>query len=384
MTDAVRLGFVGLGGIARRHAGNAVAAGHDVAGADVAAGPRETFADEFDAPTFDDHAALLEAGVDAVVVTTPNSVHAPPAVAALDRDVPVLVEKPLADDLAAAERIADAARESAAFCAVGFQHRFAPAVELFDVARRDGRLGDVRGVTAEYVRRRGIPSLGSWFTDRERAGGGALVDIGVHALDAALFCLGFPEVLEVSGTTRALFGGREDYADPEGWTRMRGETGSTEFDVEDGATAFVRCAGGRTLVLEAAWAADRPPGSSVRVQGTAAGATFDLLADGGPLVLRDAAAGVGARDHYRDQTLDAAGSIDRRAALIERFCGAVADASGDVTAETDQATRGDANVTATGRDRRGRLATVEEGLTVQRVLDAVYRSAEAGRAVEPR
>jgi predicted dehydrogenase len=318
-----------------------------------------------------------EGTVDAVVVTTPNAVHESPAVAALERDVPVLVEKPLADDLAAAERVAAAARESTAFCAVGFQHRFAPAVELLDDARRDGELGDVRQVTAEYVRRRGIPSLGSWFTDRERAGGGALVDIGVHAVDAALFALSFPEPVEVSGVTRALFGGRDDYADPEGWATMRGETGSTEFDVEDGATALVRCAGDRTLVLEAAWAADRPPGSTVRVQGTRAGATFDLLADGGPLVVRDAAAG--SRDHYRDRTLDAGESIDRRAAMLARFCEAVADwhASGEPTAGAD-------GTGTESPDLTSRLATVEEGLVVQRVLDAIYRSAEAGRAVEVR
>jgi predicted dehydrogenase len=351
-TGALTVGVVGLGGIGRVHAGNAVAAGHDVVGADPSSGARERFAAEFDATTHASHDALVAAGPDAVVVAAPNAAHEAPAVAALDAGVPTLVEKPLAHDLAAAERIAAAARASTAPAAVGFQHRFAPAVELVDAYRREGRFGDVRHVEATYVRRRGVPSLGSWFTDRERAGGGAVVDLGVHALDAALHCMGHPGIVEASAVTRSLFGADPGYADPDGWATMRGETDSREFDVEDSATAFLRCADGRSLVLEAAWALDRPDGSTVRLQGTTAGAAFDLLDEG--VVVRDAART--GRDHYRDQRLETE-AVDRRNALLAAFL----------------------RVAAGGEEPA--LATVEDALAVQRAVDAVYRSAEAGAAV---
>jgi predicted dehydrogenase len=321
-------------------------------GADPASDARGAFAGEFDATTYASHDALVEAEPDAVAVTAPNVAHEAPAVAALEAGLPTLVEKPLAHDLAAAERVAAAARASTAPAAVGFQHRFAPPVELVDAYRREGRFGDVRHVEAEYVRRRGVPSLGSWFTDRERAGGGAVVDLGVHAIDAALYCAGHPAVVEVSAVTRSLYGGDPEYADPEGWATMRGETDSRAFDVEDSATAFLRCADGRSIVLDAAWALDRPDGSLVRLQGTAAGATFDLLEEG--VVVRDAARA--GRDHYRDQRMETE-AIDRRNALLAAFL----------------------RVAAGGEAPP--LATAEDALAVQRVVDAVYRSADLGEAV---
>ncbi|MFB6218372.1 MAG: Gfo/Idh/MocA family protein, partial [Halobacteriaceae archaeon] len=106
---SLSVGVVGLGGRGQTQARAVDATGHAVAaGADVDSGARERFAEAFDAPTYGDHDALLAAGVDAVVVTTPNAYHAPASVAALEAGVPVLCEKPLADSLEAAERIREA------------------------------------------------------------------------------------------------------------------------------------------------------------------------------------------------------------------------------------------------------------------------------------
>jgi predicted dehydrogenase len=348
-TDQVRLGLVGLGSIGHHHAtqlrtlpeGAAL-----VGGMDIAAAARERFRTEFEVPTYADHEELF-AAVDAVIVTTPNRFHEEYAVAALEAGLDVLVEKPLAHDLASAERIAAAAREAEGFCMVGFHNRFGSPAQVLRGRIDDGRFGDVYHVEANYVRRRGVPGRGSWFTDRSVAGGGALVDIGTHAIDFALYVLGYPEVVEVSGTTRDAFGTREDYTAIDQW----GSPGDGTVDVEDSATALIRCADGQTVSLEVAWASNRPPNNAIVVRGTEAGASFDHV--DGDLELYETS-GLGTA-HFTDSTVETPEENGHRAEQ-RRFVEAIR-------------TGGPAPV------------PVEEGIAVQRVIDALYRSSETGRAV---
>ena len=117
---------------------------------------RASFGAEFDAETYESHEALYdEATPNAVAITTPNTFHAPAAVAALERDIAVLVEKPLADTVESAARIKDAADASDAFCMVGFHNRFRNPVEVVKAYQEEGRFGRTRHVEANYVRRRG-------------------------------------------------------------------------------------------------------------------------------------------------------------------------------------------------------------------------------------
>ncbi|MCL7417567.1 MAG: Gfo/Idh/MocA family oxidoreductase, partial [Halalkalicoccus sp.] len=95
----VRVGIVGLGTIGRIHAERIGDLGGELVGADLDPDARKSFADDFDAPTYPDHESLLEAGVDAVIVGVPNSVHETVAVDALKAGVDVLLEKPLAHSL---------------------------------------------------------------------------------------------------------------------------------------------------------------------------------------------------------------------------------------------------------------------------------------------
>jgi len=217
--DSTRVGIVGIGGMGTRHAADLEEAGAEIAGdVNVMADARASFGAEFDAETYESHETLYdEVILNAVAITTPNAFHAPAAVAALERDIAVLVEKPLADTVESAVRIKDAADASDAFYMVGFHNRFCAAAGLFTEFDDRGRFGEIQHVEANYRRRRGIPGLGSWFTTRELSGGGALVDIGVHALDFALYLFEFPKVTDVSGVTRTALGDRDDYADPDGW-----------------------------------------------------------------------------------------------------------------------------------------------------------------------
>lgn len=350
----VRVGVVGLGLMGRVHARNARDLGaRVVGGADVAAGSREEFAAEFGVPTYETHEALLAGeDVDAVVVTTPNRFHEPVAVAALEAGRDVLVEKPLAHTLESAERIAEAAAGAPGFCMLGFHSRFSPAATATRAYADDGRFGRIDHVEATFVRRRGIPSPGSWFTTADLSGGGALIDVGVHVVDLALFVLGFPEPAEVSGVARSNFGGREDYADPDGfadtWSGAEGE-----FDVDDSVSAFLRFSTGQTLSLEVAWATNRPPASELVVRGADAGASFEMEGE----VVELYETGNHGVDHYVTSEIDARGGPEGHVAEMEHFLEAVA-AGGPPT-----------------------MNTVREGLAVQRVIDAIYRSAASGRAV---
>ncbi|MFC7193448.1 Gfo/Idh/MocA family protein [Halosimplex aquaticum] len=351
--DPVRLGVVGLGFMGQTHATNAVDLGHEViAGTDVVADSRDEFARSYDASTYEDAAAMYDSEpLGAVVVSTPNAFHEEAVVGALERGYDVLCEKPLADGLAAAERIAAAAREADGFCAVNFHNRISTAAEVFRGYRDDGRFGDITHVQANYVRSRGIPGVGSWFTNEELSGGGAVVDIGVHAIDFALYLMDFPPVEEVFAVTRTEFGARDDYADPGDWYDA---TEEAVFDVEDSATAMIRCADDRTISLEVAWAANQTETQEFVVRGTDAGARLDL--GGEELSLIES--GRQGTDHVMESELTD-GSLDNTGwtGSDERFLEAV----------------------ASGEPPEGN--TVERALTVQRVMDAIYRSAEAGSCV---
>ena len=345
----LRVGIVGLGNIGHYHADRLVDQGVElVGGVDVDPDARRRFGEKFGVATHEEFGPLYEAA-DAVVVTTPNRFHEEYAVAALDAGLDVLLEKPLANDLESAERIATAAEDAEGFCMVGFNNRFANPVEVIKHYQREGRFGDISHVEANFIRRRGVPGRGSWFTTRDIAGGGALIDIGVHAIDLALYFLDFPEVVEVSGVTRSQFGSRDDYAFIDMWGHDVGPEG---FDVEDSASAYIRTAEGTTVSLEVAWAANRPSNNEFFVRGTEGGVHYDR----GTQDLSFFESGVGGSNHLAETTIETQ-SNDTHRSEQRTFLAAVE--SSDPPEQN----------------------TVAQGLEVQRVIDAIYRSSEEGRAV---
>ncbi len=350
----VGIGIVGLGGMGHLHARSFQELGAPVvAGADLVDAQRRAFADEFGARTYETHEGLVaDDGVDGVVVTTPNRFHEPIAVDALEAGRHVLVEKPLAHSLESAERIAAAAGASEGICMVGFHNRHAASMRLFEEHRRRGRFGELTHVEANYVRRRGVPGPGSWFTDPDLAGGGALLDIGVHALDLALYALEFPEVVEVSGVARSTFGRQAEYADPEGFG-ANWDAEAEAYEVDDSVSALVRTAEGGTVSLEAAWATNREPSKAFRVRGTQAGAQFDI----GETNLTILEAGTAGCDHYADVELTGDPALTGYTKQDEQF------------------------LEAALAGRSPETNTLEEALVVQRVIDAIYRSSETGRSV---
>lgn len=353
VSNNVTVGVVGLGTQGRRHVNEVVNLGADlVGGADVSADARESFAAEYDQPAYESHETLYdEAEPDAVIITSPNKFHEPAAVDAFERDISVLLEKPLAHTLESAERIVSAAEDSAGVGMVGFKNRYCAAAEAFISRREDGRFGDITRVEANFIRRRGA-AVGTWFTNKEIAGGGALIDIGVHALDFAMYLMDYPEVVEVSGVTRSNLASRDDYVDPNGWGNPE-RADEVPFTVDDSAMAFLRTAEGAVITLDVAWATNREPSRGIVVRGTEAGASMDL--GGSELSINEA---------------------------INRGTDQFVDTDIDADLERTTLTGEDADfLDAVARGEPPEMNTLSEGLRIQRLLDAIYESSETGSAV---
>jgi predicted dehydrogenase len=194
-----RVALLGNGWIQDFHARGVLAHPHGelVAVANHREESARAFAERYGIPrvTTDWEALARDPEVDAAVVATPNALHAPQAVALLEAGVHVLVEKPMATTVAECDRMVAAARASGASLMVAHCWRFRDEV----VALRDriatGDLGEIVKTRGYGVHANWGPE--GWFTDPELAGGGALPDMGVHAIDTARFLLGDPEPLRV-------------------------------------------------------------------------------------------------------------------------------------------------------------------------------------------
>jgi len=190
-------------------------------------------------------AALADPVVDAVVLCLPNFLHYPASLAALRAGKHVLCEKPptlTAREMARLKKEADARGLTYAF---GRQMRFEGGMMEARKLVRTGKLGEIYYARTTWLRQRGIPiGIGGWFLDRKRAGGGVVIDLGVHALDNAWYLMGSPRPVSVSGRVFQKFGGLV----PD----------SIHYDVDDGGFAFIRFETGQVLSLETTWAANLP------------------------------------------------------------------------------------------------------------------------------
>jgi predicted dehydrogenase len=277
--EILRVGVVGVGWAGQQH----LAAYDAMPGVEIAAlaGLEDEVREETAATYGIDRSVarwedLLDTpGLDAVSVAVPTFLHAPIAIAALERGLHVLSEKPIARGPAEANAMVEAARAAGRVLDVAFNHRRRGDIQALKTVIDSGRLGHIYYAKAWWLRRSGIPTLGSWFTNSEMAGGGPLLDIGIHVLDYSLFLLGHPDIASVSASTydllgRAGFGSSTDLP----------KTGdSNTFDVEDIATAFMRLADGGTLTVEASWAAHRPAKDQfgITLYGTEGGAELVVL-----------------------------------------------------------------------------------------------------------
>ena len=193
---------------------------------------------------------LADPDIDAVSICLPNFLHEPVALEALARGKHVLCEKPLAVDADAAQRIVDAAKSAGRTLMVCYNHRYRPEIVWLKEQIARGDFGRIYAAKAGWMREGWIPMHGAWFTQKDKSGGGALIDLGVHVLDLTLWLMGHPTPVSVSGQTFSKFGARGRKS----WGTAARPGGPGVFDVEDLAAGFVRFADGRALSIETSWA----------------------------------------------------------------------------------------------------------------------------------
>jgi predicted dehydrogenase len=180
--------------------------------------------------TTDWRALATDPEVDAAVIGTPNALHAEQAIAFLEAGKHVLVEKPMARTVAEADAMVAAARGSGAWLMVAHCFRFHPDVRALRARVEGGELGEIVKTRSYGVHARWGPS--GWFTDPELAGGGALLDMGVHAIDTTRYLLGDPEPVRACATVGTRYGG---------------------YAVDDDAILLVTWSNGTNSVVEAGW-----------------------------------------------------------------------------------------------------------------------------------
>ena len=271
-----QVGFVGGGNIARTHAEALAPLDAElVAVADVDPDARAHFEGKRDVRSYTDHKRMLaEESLDVALIGVPNDCHADCATDVLEAGVDALIEKPLAHTLADAEQIAEVARGADATAMVGFTMVFKPTVQSTDDRIADGDFGDIYDIDLRYVRRRGIPQLGSWFTDRARSGGGALIDCGVHLLAVALYLLDWPEIDHVSAKTRSVFGTKDEYTYLDMWGGD--PLPDPTYTVEDAARTLIHTKSGTSIHLDCAWASNRETETWMQLLGGQQGVTLDV------------------------------------------------------------------------------------------------------------
>ena len=251
MSTNFNLAIIGVG-IGRQHLRGALGvAGVRVAAlCDINIERAQDLAREFDLADVQivaDYRDLFGLELDAVSVCVPNALHASIAIACLGAGLHVLCEKPLATRAADAQQIADAARDNARACMVGQLLRFRD--DARELKKRAPEIGAPYYARAVARRANGIPKWGSWFTQKQMSGGGPLIDTGVHIIDLAWWLADCPRPLSASATTYGELGARKIGLGMGGI----GDAGG-KFDVEDLAAGLIRFENDFSIHFESSWA----------------------------------------------------------------------------------------------------------------------------------
>lgn len=357
MSKTLKIGIIGCGGIANgKHMPSLKKQeqAQMVAFCDIVKERAEQAAAEYGAEgakVYTDFRELLKDDtLDVIHVCTPNDSHAEITVASLEAGKHVMCEKPMAKTVAQAKEMLDAARRTGKKLTIGYQNRYRDDSLYLKEMCENGELGDIYYGKALAVRRRAVPTWGV-FLDEEKQGGGPLIDIGTHALDLTLWLMDNYKPKSVMGSTFHKLGQRENAANAFGpWD-------PNEFKVEDSAFGFITMENGATIVLESSWA-------------------LNVIETGeAKTVLAGTEGGADMKDGLRINGEKMSRLYETK---VDLGTGGVAFYSG--SAETDSDREARMWIEAILEDKEP-LVKPEQAFVVTQILEAIYESAQTGKAV---
>ena len=230
----IKLAITGAGYISKIHAAAALSLSNINLAAVVDRYPNtaQSFGKNYNLKRFYENIDQLlnDGDIDALVIGTPNYLHAPQAISALSAGIHVMVEKPMAMNAQEAYQMLEASQKFGALLMVAHCWRFDPEVLWLRQQWEAGRLGKIIRTKGYGVHQLWGPS--GWFTQKKLAGGGAMADIGIHALDTARFLLGDPQPESVYARIGTYY---------------------TNYDVDDTGILIVNWEGGTVSYIESGW-----------------------------------------------------------------------------------------------------------------------------------
>ncbi len=329
----LRFGIVGLGYIGKYHALGAVEAPGTalVAGFDPDPEKRAAFQLLYpEAAVYESAEALAAAAdVDAVAVGVPNAYHLPLAETFLRAGKHVLMEKPMAMNAAEGEAMAATAREMGRTLAVGHMWRFDEEAQYVRGLVASGRLGTVVKTKGYGIHAKWGPE--GWFKQKALAGGGALIDMGVHAIDSVLYLLGDPKPVSVYARISTWFG---------------------DYDVDDTGVIMITWDSGATSIIESGWWHPHMDGPEAATQVFGTGGYARMF----PTMYVPMSS---------DEKPERPKFPAREEHCVQRI----------YTAQIQEL----AAAVAEGREPAN---GIDVGLAVMRICDAAYRSSEEGRVID--
>lgn len=251
MAEKLKVGIIGIGGIANTHVPGWKASPYTelVAGSDINPASFKTFREKHGVTQFyENYLDLInDPQIDIIDVCSPNMFHADQTIAALKAGKHVLCEKPLAPTPDDIRHMIDARDKSGKLLMTAQHFRFRGISQAVKAEIDGGLLGDIYHARAWMLRRSGLP-LSPTFLYKKNSGGGPCIDIGVHILDLTLWLMNHPKPVAVSGVARTALAHHKDAFTS--WGRL---PVPQDMDVEDFASAFIHFDNGATLVLEVSW-----------------------------------------------------------------------------------------------------------------------------------
>ncbi len=290
MNKKIKVGIVGIGGIGRGVHLESWTTNPDVevvALCDILIERAQNAAEKYNIPyVFDNYKDLIALDeIDVVDICTPNKFHSIIAVDSLNAGKNVLCEKPDAMNYDEVLKMKEAYEKSGKLLIVMRNNRFTAESMFVKKYIEAGKMGEIYYAKCGWVRRRGIPGKGGWFTTKELSGGGPLIDLGVHMMDLTVWLMGNPRPVSVVGSTYSKFGESSTQADSEN-SKFGDSKSDGIYNVEDLATGYIKFDNGATMVIEFSWAENiETENRYYELMGTKAGAKWHSAYNNGKLTI---------------------------------------------------------------------------------------------------